>query len=343
MITKRQQGLLRLLVREYIDTASPVGSRAIVQKFDLPVSSATVRNDMVELEVEGYITRPHTSAGAIPTDDGYRYYVETTADTSDISVDFQRTIRHQFHQVELELDQWARLAATVMAQSVHTVALVTLPRHKESKWHRVEVIPFDDTVVMVICVMHEGQVRQQMISLHESSDRKRVDDIASHLNETFQGLTRSEVLKKGSTELDAVSVQILDIALEMMRAADIADLERPYIYGLSEMLKQPEFTLTDQVREIVETLEDVKFLPTLIGDHSFPQDIRILIGTENPFDGMHDCALILTEYGVASGAVGALGILGPRRMDYRQAIPIIRYVSDLLTELSTDVASRKNH
>ena len=102
MITKRQQGLLRLLVREYIDTASPVGSRAIVQKFDLPVSSATVRNDMVELEGEGYITRPHTSAGAIPTDDGYRYYVETTAETSDISLDFQRMIRHQFHQVELE-------------------------------------------------------------------------------------------------------------------------------------------------------------------------------------------------------------------------------------------------
>lgn len=339
MITERQKELLCLLVREYIDTASPVGSHTMVQKYRLPVSSATVRNDMVELEEQGYILRPHTSSGAVPSDLGYRFYVETAAESTDLSQDQQRLIRHQFHQVEMELDQWTRLAAAIMAQTVHTVALVTLPRARESRWRRLEVVSFQDAVAMVIYVMREGQVRQQIIHLGEPMGQESLNVLSAELNDHFEGLSRHQIDGQHAP-LNALASGVVEVVLDMMKSADATALERPYVYGLSQMLGQPEFTLTDQVRDIVATLEDGLFLQTLLQETGQPREVRVLIGAENPFGVMQECALILAEYGANTSAFGALGILGPRRMDYGRAIPVIRYISGLMTEMSTDLTSR---
>src|SRR3990172_6645386 len=155
MLTERRSRILQFIVEEYVDSALPVGSETIVRKYRLPVSSATIRNEMARLEEEGYITHPYTSAGRLPSDQGYRYYIESLMDEQDLTPEEKETIRHQFHQAGRELEQWVRLSAAVLAQAARNMAVVTSPRSPECRLKHLELVPLHDVVVLLVVVLQD--------------------------------------------------------------------------------------------------------------------------------------------------------------------------------------------
>ncbi len=194
-MTERRQRILGLVVREYINTAQPVGSEALA-RLNLGVSPATIRNELAALEAEGYLTHPHTSAGRVPTEKGYRYFVESLMDEFELSPVEQRMISHQFHQVTLDVEQWMRLSAAVLAHTSHMAALVTAPRSPQSRFKHVELIAISEAVAMLVLVLQEGTVKQQMLNLTKPMEQDELRRVANRLNDRFAGLNAVQVRQR---------------------------------------------------------------------------------------------------------------------------------------------------
>src|SRR3990170_1747511 len=208
MITERRSALLNLIVEEYVDTALPVGSQYIVGKHQMGVSPATVRLEMARLEDEGFITQPHTSAGRVPSDKGYRYYVESLMSEESIPLEDRETIRHQFHQTERAMEQWFQLAAAVLAHSVSNFAVVTSPRSNETRLRHVQLVPLQEMTALLVVVLNEARIRQQVIALREPLDEAALLMVTGRINERFAGLSLPEMaeLPEPASELDAMVV-----------------------------------------------------------------------------------------------------------------------------------------
>src|SRR5437868_2326376 len=192
-ITERQRQILTIIIEEYVSTARPIASEHITGQYDLNVSSATVRNEMVELEKEGLIAQPHTSAGRVPSDRGYRYFVENLMTPASLTLSEQRTIRHQFHQIEMDADEWVRLATSVLARTVHSAAVATAPRSTAVRLKHFEFLSISDMRILIVLVGHDGTVTQQMLTLDESWDQERLSNLAVRLNPAFAGKTSAEI------------------------------------------------------------------------------------------------------------------------------------------------------
>src|SRR5438874_293054 len=192
-LSQRKQQILRALVEEYIHTATPVASEALVRKYGLQYSSATVRHELAGLEEANLIYQPHTSAGRVPTDLGYRYFVEHLMLESAMGLDEQRLIRHQFYQVQDQLDQWVRLTASVMAQLLHSAAVMTPPRATEGRLKHFEVLSVTDLSAHLVLVLEDGTVIQQRLLLETPIDQEELSAVAVHLNELFQNKRAAEV------------------------------------------------------------------------------------------------------------------------------------------------------
>src|SRR3972149_1993294 len=187
MITERRSALLNLIVEEYVDTPLPVGSQYIVRKHAMPVSPATVRLEMARLEEDGYISQPHTSAGRVPSDKGYRYYVEALMAEEAIPREEQETIRHQFHQAERAMEQWFQLAAAVLAHSVSNFAVVTSPRSKETRLRHVQLVPLQETSALCVVVLNEARIRQQVLTFREPLDEEALAAAAARISQRGTG------------------------------------------------------------------------------------------------------------------------------------------------------------
>jgi heat-inducible transcriptional repressor len=334
-LTGRQQLILGLVVREYIASAQPVGSKTI-QEYGLGVSSATIRNEMALLEELGYLTHPHTSAGRVPTEAGYRYFVERLMRESHLPLDEQRTIRHQFHQVGVDLEQWMRLAASVLARTAQSAAVVTSIRTEQSRMKHLELIAIHETMVLLIVVLEGGLVRQRMLNLDEPVNQDMLTQMANRLNDLCVGASVQRV-RTCRTLVGSFEQQVLDIVAEVMkRVDDQADL---YVYrdGLINILHQPEFSVPDSARNVVHILEDRTLLENLLTEMLEVGGMQVVIGGEGRWNELKECSLVVSPYGVSGEATGALGVMGPMRMPYSRAISTVRYVAGLLTDLFRDV------
>src|SRR3954471_18176979 len=180
-ISDRQRAILSIIVEQYVSTAHPVASEQIVNNYNLNVSSATVRNEMADLERAGLIVQPHTSAGRVPTDRGYRYFVTNLMNPTALSQDEQRTIRHQFHQIEMDAEEWVRLAASVLARTVHSAAVATAPRSTAVRLKHFEFLSISDMRILIVLVGHDGTVNQQMLTLDESWDQESLSTLSARL------------------------------------------------------------------------------------------------------------------------------------------------------------------
>ena len=227
MLTERRASLLNLIVDEYVDTAVPVGSQYIVRKHAMAVSPATVRIEMARLEEEGYINQPHTSAGRVPSDKGYRYYVESLMTEERLSWEEAQTIRHQFHQAERDLEQWFQLAAAVLAHAVSNFAVVTSPRSRETRLRHVQIVPLQELSALVVVVLNEARIRQQVIAFREPVDQYALARAASSFNERAGGLLTSEVrlLTEAASELEAV---VQRAVVELMDQEEVAQTFQKY-------------------------------------------------------------------------------------------------------------------
>jgi heat-inducible transcriptional repressor len=335
-LTDRRQAVLGLVVRQYIATATPVGSRTIVEQYGLGISSATIRNEMAYLEEQGYLTHPHTSAGRVPTEKGYRYFVERLMGEAELPLAEQRTIRHQFHQARLDLEQWMRLAAAVLARTAHSTSLVAAPTVAQCRFKHLELIAAHGSQALLVLVLMEGVVKQQVLTLAHPVAQEALHQIANRLNDLFTSLSADQIVAS-SYQSTPLEEQISNLVIEMMEEAEARSSGEIYRDGLMNIFGQPEFSEIENVRPIIRILEEQSLLEAILAEVLSSSGVQVIIGGEGRWDELSECSVVLAPYGEAGRAMGALGVLGPMRMRYGRAISTVRYVSDLLSVLIYDL------
>lgn len=328
----RKEVILRILVSEYVTSANPVGSATIARKYNLGVSPATIRNEMAELEENGYITHPHTSAGRVPADKGYRYYVECLMEETELPLAEKQTIRHQFHQAAAELEQWSRLAAAILAHCVENAALVTQPKATPCHLKRVELVTLQEFLTLLIIVLQEAKFKQQMLTLEEAIPQEELTRIANRLSAEYNGLTTWDISHRalGASPLEE---QVQRAVIQLMALEDQETFEDMYIDGLRNLFSQPEFARSGRLLELLRLFEERRVLRNILSYGLMGEGVQIVIGGENSEDTMKELSVVLTQYGASNKARGVLAVMGPTRMRYARAISSVRYLSSLMNEL----------
>lgn len=331
MLTDRRSALLNLIVEEYVDTALPVGSKYIVGKHHIPVSPATVRLEMARLEDEGYITQPHTSAGRVPSDKGYRYYIESLMAEEALPFEERETIRHQFHQTERAMEQWFQLAAAVLAHSVSNFAVVTSPRSNETLLRHVQLVPLHELSALCVVVLNEARIRQQVLTLREPVNEETLITVAGRVTEKYAGLTPQEVgrLPEPLSDLEGLVVRAVTELMDQ-EAAALGDVFRD---GVREVLSQPEFARSERMLDIIDVLEQRTLSNAIPIRQMRNDDISVVIGGENSNESLRECSVVVARYGIGSGPSGVVAVLGPTRMRYSRTIPTVRYLAAVLGEM----------
>ncbi len=336
MLTERQKTILDLVVRGYIATAVPVGSKALVGEPGLNVSSATIRNEMASLEEAGYLTHPYTSAGRMPTEKGYRYFVEHLMEERALSAEEQRMIRHQFHQARMDLDQWLKLSAAILARSARNAALVTAPKATRSRLKHLDLISVGDSVILLLLIFHEGILRQEILTSVPPLEQGELSRVANELSVRLGGLT-SEEIRTQMAGLRGFKRRVAQHVIEVMEQVDQRRASDIYHDGITNILRQPEFAEPERVERVLGILQRRTFLESLLAEIELAHGgVQILIGGEGRWREARDCSIVLARYGVAQEAMGILGVLGPMRMPYERCISAVRYVASLMSDLFSE-------
>ena len=337
-LTERQKTLLLLIIRDYIESAQPVGSKRLAEHYRINFSSATIRNEMASLTEMGYLRQRHTSAGRVPTEEGYRYFVSQMMNQAELPESVQATISHQFHQSQPDVDQWMTLAASILAHQSQGVSVVTAPHTDKAKYKHVELISTQGRQVLMVLVMIGGEVNQQILTLAESVSQERLSQSASRLNGLLAGLA-VDVIAALPARSDTLDQDILTLIVQAMRrTADRASGEI-YTDGLSNVLSEPEFAESDEARRALKLFEKHSTLQDLLVRTTTNSNIgglQVLIGGEGEWEELRQCSIVLARYGVPGLATGTLGVLGPMRMSYAKTIPTVRFVAGLLSDLVND-------
>ena len=334
----RTQAILRAVIEEYVSTAAPVGSQALVERYRLGVSSATVRNVLAELETAGLLSHPHTSAGRVPTDHGYRYYVESIVDQVPLPQVEQLMIRHQFGQVEFASEHWFRLAARTLAGVTRSAGIATAAKPHSAHVRRIDLVSINERLVSLILVLREGSIKQSLVTLEEPIDQDTLNEVATQLNTHVTGLTAAaaEARLAGLAASDIRDPLVTRIGARIVRTLrdyDATLIEEVFSDGLLNVMSAPEFAQSDKLRRVFSALENRTYLGQLVGSVAGTGRVHVFIGAENASEEMHDVSLVLAPYGRPNRAVGVVGVLGPTRMSYPQAIGTVRFVSGLMNEL----------
>lgn len=334
----RAQAILRAVIDEYVSTATPVGSRALVERYGLTVSSATVRNIFAELEAAGFLAQPHTSAGRVPTDAGYRYYVESIMEAAPLPPVEQLMIRHQFGQVEYASEHWFRLAATTLASVTREAGLATPAKPRAARVRRIDLVAIQDRLLSIILVLREGTLKQSLLAVPEPVDGETLGEVAQRLNVQLEGATAAEIEARlgrfaGPDAVDVLARRVAERIVATMREFDATKIEELFSDGLLNVMEAPEFAESEKLRRVFAALENRVYLGDLLNRVAHAGRIQVFIGRENTPPEMRECSLVLAPYGRPGRAVGIVGVLGPTRMSYPHAIGTVRFVSGLMNEL----------
>jgi heat-inducible transcriptional repressor len=338
MLSPRMEKILKSVVMQYVEKAVPVPSQSLLSDPDLKVCSATIRNDMVCLEREGYIIRPYTSSGSVPTDKGYRYYVESLSDFG-LPVTERRLISHLFHQVERRLEEWLNLTASVVAQMSQNVSLVTLPKPADCKLKHLELVAIQDALALMIIVLRGAKLRQQLITFERAVIQEELEIIGKKLNDVFSGLGFADIKAK-EVELSPEEKQVIDCLVEIMRSEEEMEYDEPRLDGLHFALTQPEFAQNPRMAKLVELVEKRNLLKVVLPRNLGNEGVQVIIGEENESEIVRDYSVVIGRYGLPSKVVGAIGVVGPTRMQYARAISVVAYLSVILSELVGELYER---
>ncbi|MGQ9546254.1 MAG: heat-inducible transcriptional repressor HrcA [Dehalococcoidia bacterium] len=329
-VGERRRAVLRMIVEDYISRAVPVASSAIVERYRLKVSPATIRNDMAYLEREGYVVHPHRSAGSVPTDKAYRYYVELIGEEVELPSVEEHLIRQISQEAKEELEQWLRTMAVLLARLVCNLAVITTPKASRSRLKHVDLVALQDFMALLVVVLYEAKIRRQLLSFARKVTQDELTTLANKLTFLYAGMTGSEILADQS-ELPPEEKSIVECVAKIVAAEDQAEYGEPYLEGLRLLLGQPEFRNNPRVLNILEVLEGEDWLRNMVYPELGNEEIKVIIGEENPEPALQDLSLIASQYGVPGKARGIVGVIGPKRMDYAMAISSLNCLSTLLS------------
>ena len=336
---ERQKLILALVIRDYIDNAQPVGSKTLVDKYGLTISSATVRNEMVALTEAGFLRQPHTSAGRAPTEEGYRYFVRQLMGQTDLAPQTKRMITHQFYQAGKDVDHWLRLAASILAHQSQAASLVTAPHPEKARFKHIELISTLGRQVLMVLVLTGGEVRQQMLALGEPVSQEILSTTAAQLNQLCLGMTDASIAAL-VPQLEALEQDVLNLTVEEMDRSGAVLGGEVYRDGVTNVLADPEFAEVELAKRALRVFEERSFLQDLLSRTILTSNVggvQVLIGGEGTWEELRECSIVLGRYGVPGLATGTLGVLGPIRMSYGHTISTVRFVAELLSDLVVEL------
>ena len=339
LLGERGTWVLKSVVAQYIVTGEPVGSRTVAKTSGLNLSSATIRNLMLDLEEAGYLHQPHTSAGRLPTPKGFRYYVDHILPVQELGRSMQQQIQGGFASPAHEPQELFRQASRVLSFVTGHPALLLAPRTQGMRLKHMQFINLSEDGVLTILVSQDNQVQTRFVRTEHHFSQEALDRFSRYLNELCQNLTlgesRQAILAKMEEEkslFDKMISQALNLSRQVLQNDDEEEL---YIEGTSHILDYPEFTAdVDKIRIIFKAFEEKHHLVLLLDQTLAAQGVQIIISPEEHFPEMQ-LSLVASSYGAQQTPLGSLGVIGPMRMDYARLIPIVRYTAAMVTDLLT--------
>jgi len=336
-LTDRRQQILKIVIQEYTHTAQPISSKEIAEKHALGISASTIRNDLAALENHGLLTHPHTSAGRIPTDAGYRYFVENLLLDAELPSEDRVQIRNAFGLARQELDQWLRVSTSVLANISQSAAIATAPRAIHSRFKHIELVAIHDTKVLLVLVLQAGTVKQQLLDLDQPLVQTELSTISNEINDLFASETVSGIARI-VPKLTPFAQQVGGLIMDMM-GNNAGRVDRQfYRDGLARMLDAPEFAAGDNIRSVVQVIEERTLFEQVIGAHSAEQNnsdekLQVIIAGNGRYAELEEISLIVSRYGVEDSATGHIGVVGPLRMSYGRTIGAVRFVATLMSNM----------
>ncbi len=341
-LDERKLKILQAIIRTYLETGEPVGSRTISKYTDLNLSSATIRNEMSDLEESGYILQPHTSAGRIPSDKGYRLYVDTMLDAKESEI---QNLRDELEEKTEKIDEVLQKVARLLAVNTNYATLVSGPRYQSKHVKFIQITEVDEKSLLVVIVLDNNVVKNQMIHVDEPVEQETIVKLNFILNTTLNGLDVLEmnlaVIQKLKEQFDN-HTKVIDSVLEIIGKTllDEDDLEI-YTSGATNILKYPELSDKAKAAQILDAFEEKRIFHNWLGlpekgqtDES--HDIQVYIGDETNMDSMKDCSMVTATYRVQEGVYGKIGIVGPKRMDYDKVVGTLNSLMSQLDDIFKD-------
>jgi heat-inducible transcriptional repressor len=329
-LDERKAAILRAVVEEYVETAQPVGSQTIARASQLGVSSATVRNEMTVLERDGYLAQPHTSAGRVPTDLGYRFFVDHFTETGDLPVPQRRAVADFFASAHRALEDLLHETSGLLARVSRHAAVVVGPQPDAAQIRSVQLVLLQPQVVLVVLVLSNGAVEKEVLALSADVDETRIASATAVLDERLRGLpwgALPEPASTGDPEVDA----LVTAARAALASRSLGESTEPvYVGGASRLAaEQSAFSTNERAARLLEMLEHQVIVVSLVRE-LLDRGLTVSIGSENSLDDLRDCSIVLAPYEVDGHAAGVVGVLGPTRMDYRHALAAVSIVSKQL-------------
>ena len=334
MLDERKQKILQAIIDDYISTAEPIGSRTIARKYDLGVSSATIRNEMADLELLGYIEQLHTSSGRVPSGKGYRLYVDDLLAPSKISEKEINLIANWYKSRTKSIEEVFQETAKIISRLTKNVSLVLAPQLSQSTFRCLQFVPLDKNQAIVVVMTDAGFIENKIIDIPQGTSIEDLQKIATIINGHLSGLLlddiKSSLIKKIKTE---VNLDLFEATFEsIVKALAVEKKERLYLGGTTQLLNQPEFRNVEKVKDILTMLEEEQLLCDLLNVQS-GEGVTVTIGQENKYSGIKDCSIIKATYHLKGKVIGTVAVLGPTRMEYGKIITLLEFMHGNLGQI----------
>ncbi len=336
-LNQRSLLILEAIIEDFIGTAEPIGSRAISRHKNIGVSPATVRNVMADLEEMGYLSSPHTSAGRIPTEKGYRFYIDSLMQVGQLTDEQKQRIEQNYRIDGLRVEERLREAGKALSTISSYTGVVMAPRLISTVFRHIEFLKLSQGKILVIFVSQSGLVQNKIIESDGPISERELEQISNYLNHTLCGLSIQQIKKRIVEEMakeKATYDMLLHRALFLSNEALKEELGgQIFIEGASKILDQPEFNDLDRMKRLFRTFEQKNLLVDLLDKTQHAKGVQIFIGSESKYSEIEGCSLITANYSSSRGTIGTLGVIGPTRMNYSSVIPVVDYTARLVSQI----------
>jgi heat-inducible transcriptional repressor len=335
-LKERCRKVLEFVVTDYISTAEPVGSRTICKRYGIQLSAATVRNVMADLEDLGFLWQPHTSAGRIPTDKAFRFYVDKILNVQSLSQSEREKIRRKYRTSRYDIPELLRETSRILSGLSRYTGVVLAPMMASTIFKHIQFIRLSPNQILTVFVTSGGTLQNKIVHMDDVLSQDELDKMSRYLNEMLKGLTLAQVREKILGEMKREKVafdRLMEQALKLGHRTFSSQEEKElYINGQTNILDEPEFGNIEKMKSLFRAFEEKSLLITLLDQCLAGEGLQITIGSETECSEMEGCSLVSSTYGSVDRTLGILGILGPRRMNYSRVIPVVEFTAQLLTE-----------
>ncbi len=338
MLDERKLKVLYAIINSHLLSAEPIGSRTISKEYNLGVSPATIRNEMSDLEDKGYLSKPHSSAGRVPSDKAYRLYVDDILKISSSGIERDDEIKETLYRESKQVEELIRNSAKILSALTSYTALALSPQLSSSKLKHIQIISLMEKRILIVVVNSSGFVKNSIFRLNQNISEEELLIVSNFLNEKFNGLTVEEIIKKIELEnikempnMEEILNAILPIINSSLRNVVNADI---YSDGVTKILDYPEYSDLEKAKSFISFIENEELLmDIMVGNKNQKDDLKIVIGEENIYEVLKDCSVITANYKLGEKTIGKIGIVGPTRMDYPYLIGILKSFSKDISEV----------